>query len=154
MAVRDLVDQDLPQVYALLVAHGWSHRLGTLSKFEALVAASQCNLVALHGDEVVGYARAVTDGLSNGYLSMLVVAPAFRGRGLGRALVQQALAKAPALLLLSSLPPQAASEAASATMPSAATRRDMCEERSEWIGVRADMNSPWVKEGTECLAGV
>ncbi|WP_431152106.1 GNAT family N-acetyltransferase [Acidovorax facilis] len=96
MAVRDLVDQDLPQVYALLVAHGWSHRLGTLSKFEALVAASQCNLVALHGDEVVGYARAVTDGLSNGYLSMLVVAPAFRGRGLGRALVQQALAKAPA----------------------------------------------------------
>ncbi|RKR27553.1 hypothetical protein C8C93_2822 [Acidovorax sp. 93] len=62
MAVRDLVDQDLPQVYALLVAHGWSHRLGTLSKFEALVAASQCNLVALHGDEVVGYARAITDG--------------------------------------------------------------------------------------------
>ncbi|WP_353848489.1 GNAT family N-acetyltransferase [Acidovorax facilis] len=34
--------------------------------------------------------------LRNGYLSMLVVAPAFRGRGLGRALVQQALVKAPA----------------------------------------------------------
>ncbi|KRD27195.1 GNAT family acetyltransferase [Acidovorax sp. Root267] len=96
MPVRDLLDRDIPQVHALLVAHGWSHRLGTLSQFEALVAASQCNLVALNGDEVVGYARAITDGLSNGYLSMLVVATAFRGQGLGRALVQQTLAKAPA----------------------------------------------------------
>ena len=82
-------------MYALLVAHGWSHRLSNLSQLEALVAASQCNLVAVHGDEVVGYARAITDGLSNGYLSMLVVATAFRGRGLGRALVQQTVAKAP-----------------------------------------------------------
>lgn len=95
MAVRDLVDQDVAPVYDLLVSQGWSHRLGALSQFQALVAASQCNLVALHGEQVVGYARAITDGLSNGYLSMLVVAPAFRGRGLGRALVQKTLAKAP-----------------------------------------------------------
>jgi ribosomal protein S18 acetylase RimI-like enzyme len=46
---------------------------------------------------VVGFARAITDGLSNGYLSMVVVAPEFRRQGVGRTLVEEVTAGSPAI---------------------------------------------------------
>lgn len=73
---------------ALLEANGWAHRLGDDAWLARLLASSRA-LVALDGAEVVGFARALTDGLSNGYLSMVVVAPAFRNRGLGSRLVRE-----------------------------------------------------------------
>ena len=48
----------------------------------------------------------------------------------------------------------AASDAASATRPSVATRRDICEGEIRKPCVHSDMNSPELKQGTECLGRV
>ena len=87
--VRPLVDADIDAARALLVEQGWAHRVGDVATFAALLRASQRVVVAASNGAVVGFARALTDGLANGYLSMVVVAPAFRGQGIGRALVQR-----------------------------------------------------------------
>jgi ribosomal protein S18 acetylase RimI-like enzyme len=87
--VRSLVDADIDAAHALLASNGWAHRIGDAVAFAALIRASQRAVVAESNGAVVGFARALTDGLANGYLSMVVVAPGFRGRGIGRALVEQ-----------------------------------------------------------------
>jgi len=95
MQIRDMQPQDIDSVYALLAAHGWAHRIGSTHEFADLLAHSQRTVVAVDAGAIVGFARAITDGRSNGYLSMLLVAPAFRGRGIGRALVQEIVGEDP-----------------------------------------------------------
>ncbi len=46
-------------------------------------------VVAWDKGRVVGFARALCDGVSNGYLSMVAVAEDKRGQGIGRELVRQ-----------------------------------------------------------------
>lgn len=88
MQVRDLESADLNGVFHLLSLNGWAHRVHDVESLQRLVSASQRNCVAVDGGKVVGFARAITDGLSNGYLSMVVVAETHRRQGVGRALVE------------------------------------------------------------------
>ena len=74
-----------------LAATGWAHRVGDTASFAALIRNSQRTAVVFDGNAVIGFARGITDGLSNGYLSMVAVAPAHQRRGLGRALVHHVM---------------------------------------------------------------
>jgi ribosomal protein S18 acetylase RimI-like enzyme len=47
-------------------------------------------VVAMTGNEVVGFAELLGDGELQGFLATMVVAPGFRGRGVGRELVREA----------------------------------------------------------------
>ncbi len=88
MQVRSVAASDFDAVHRLLLTNGWAHRVGDVEQLGRLIAASQRAVIAVVDDEIVGFARAVTDGISNGYLSMVVVAEPFRRRGIGQALVE------------------------------------------------------------------
>ena len=97
MHVRDFTAPDLEAVHHLLSANGWAHRTGDVEQFGQLIAASQRAVVALAEGEIVGFARAITDGISNGYLSMVVVAEPYRRRGIGQALVERITGSEPGI---------------------------------------------------------
>ena len=91
MHIHHIQPSELASAHELLAQNGWRSRVGNIEQFASLVEASQVADVAVLGGQVVGFVRAITDGQSNGYLSMLVVAPDHRRRGIGRSLVLHAL---------------------------------------------------------------
>jgi GNAT superfamily N-acetyltransferase len=95
MELRRVRPEEVQSVHELLVASGWKDRVGDLHQFAALVEASQIAEVAVIENCVVGFARGITDSQSNGYLSMVVVTEAHRGKGIGRRLVGQATGSNP-----------------------------------------------------------
>ena len=91
MHVRAIEPSEVEAARCLLVASGWDRRVSNLSEFSELVSRSQIALVAVQDGEVLGFLRALTDGLSNGYISMVVVAEEHRGKGVGTELLKTAM---------------------------------------------------------------
>jgi len=49
------------------------------------------------GDRLIGFARAISDGATNGYISSVMVDPAYRRRGIGRTMLEQILRDKPTI---------------------------------------------------------
>jgi ribosomal protein S18 acetylase RimI-like enzyme len=96
MLVRAVAtEQDVEAARVLLQRAKWGARVSDPDVFRELLARSQMALVAELDGNVVGFLRALTDGLFNGYISMVVVSEEHRGKGIGSALVRSAMGENP-----------------------------------------------------------
>ncbi|MRD48256.1 GNAT family N-acetyltransferase [Caenimonas koreensis] len=95
MDIRPIQSTEIEDARVLLASSGWSHRVSDAEQFQELLARSQIALVAVDQGKVVGFVRGLTDGVTNGYISMLVVDESHRLRGIGSALVRAAMGQNP-----------------------------------------------------------
>lgn len=100
MEIVDFAAEYLPGVLRLTEAEGWpSFAADPARALRVLTAPGVRAVVALDDGAVVGFARALSDGELSAYLAELAVAPDYRGRGLGRRLVEAVLARCGAIRL-------------------------------------------------------
>jgi GNAT superfamily N-acetyltransferase len=84
---REVKPDDYVRLQQFLSEQGWADRVRDSDRFRTMLAASNLAVLALDGDTIVGFARALCDGACNGYISMVAVAPDRRRQGIGRELV-------------------------------------------------------------------
>ena len=95
LTLRDLFPAETESVRQFLGQHGWGHRTGSSEHFAQLIENSQRTAIVLDGEQIIGFARGITDHLSNGYLSMVVVDGRHQRQGIGRALVEHVMGDNP-----------------------------------------------------------
>jgi predicted N-acetyltransferase YhbS len=91
MEIRTIDDTEIEAARQLLLAAGWDRAVSNEVEFRMLLSRSQLTLVAVEDGQVVGFLRALSDGIANAYLSMLVVDERHRRKGIARALVAAAM---------------------------------------------------------------
>jgi predicted N-acetyltransferase YhbS len=89
MIFRSITPEDYEAVRQFLSESGWQHRVTDSERFKKMLENTNRTVVAVDGSRIVGFARALCDEVSNGYISMVAVAPDKRGQGIGRELVRQ-----------------------------------------------------------------
>jgi len=80
---------DYDQVRQLLIDTGWRQRVSPEDRFRRMMQGANRTIVAVEATRIVGFARALFDGASNGYISTVAVAADRQRGGIGRQLVKR-----------------------------------------------------------------
>jgi N-acetylglutamate synthase-like GNAT family acetyltransferase len=89
IAYKPLEPDDYDKVRQLLIDVGWQARVRDQKRFEQMMHGASRTVIASEGERVVGFARALFDGASNGYISTVAVAADKQKQGIGRELVRR-----------------------------------------------------------------
>jgi ribosomal protein S18 acetylase RimI-like enzyme len=89
MEFRAIAADDYEALRHFLSEAGWQQRVSDPEQFKRMMENTARNVVAVDGLRIVGFARALCDEVSNGYISMVAVAADSRGKGIGQELVRR-----------------------------------------------------------------
>ena len=92
---RKAESQDLERLRQLLAESGWEKRVADSDRFQKMIENAARTVVAVENAEIVGFARALCDEVSNGYIGTVVVAESKRGQGIGREMVDHLVGNDP-----------------------------------------------------------
>ncbi len=88
------LDRHFPAILELYRAHGWVHAADP-ARLRRAVDNSSLSIVAVADDEVVGYARVLSDGEFAVYIADILVRPDRQRHGIGSALFLDLLERFP-----------------------------------------------------------
>ena len=79
---------DIQAIRAFLAENGWENRVAHADRFRKMIENASRTVVAFDGNRLVGFARALCDDVSNGYIGTVAVAEDKRKSGVGREMVR------------------------------------------------------------------
>ena len=92
---REATIEDYDAVRGFLADNGWRWRVSDEQRFRSMMDNASRAVIAVDDGQVVGFARALCDDASNGYIGTVAVSEEKRGRGIGRALVDRLMGDNP-----------------------------------------------------------
>jgi len=86
--------EQIEQIILLYRAEGWWTQGPFDPEYVArIITGSHCFIIATVGEEIVGMGRAVSDRISDAYLQDVTVKKEYRGRKIGKRMVQSLLSR-------------------------------------------------------------
>jgi ribosomal protein S18 acetylase RimI-like enzyme len=94
---RAAVPEDYDAIRKLLIEVGWEKHVRDMRQFQQMLENSDRTVVAAEGVRIVGFARGICDGVSNGYITMVAVSRDKRGSGVGSQMVDTLIGNDPGI---------------------------------------------------------
>jgi len=82
---------DYERLVQLFNQAGWSEKTSELDRLKLMVENSQIVVTAWDKENMIGFARCVTDYVFNGQINNVVVDQEYHGRGIGKGLISNIL---------------------------------------------------------------
>jgi ribosomal protein S18 acetylase RimI-like enzyme len=87
--IRQFVEKEFPLVQRLYEKEGWMTFIKRSEDSLKVWKSSQITLVAIDGDMIVGLLRGLTDGEITTYIAEIIIDVDYRGKGIGKALLNE-----------------------------------------------------------------
>ena len=89
MHYRSATGDDYERIRLFLAKNGWEKRVADVERYRKMIENASRTVVAVDDGRIAGFARALCDDVSNGYIGTVVVAPDKRGQGVGREMIKR-----------------------------------------------------------------